>query len=74
MVWSRKTGEWLDRRDKSRKPNPEMRWSAKYKLWMDKDTRTPAQRKQDEAIAKDFERRAKSGELDRLIEKKLKGK
>ena len=44
-----------DRRDPNKPPHPGMVWSDKFKMWLDKDTRTPEQQAQDEAIAAEVE-------------------
>ena len=43
----------VDRRDKNKPPYPNMVWSDKYGMWLDRDTRTPEQRAEDEAIARE---------------------
>lgn len=46
----------MNRRDPKRAPEPGMVWSAKAKMWLDVDDRTPARRRADEAIARRAER------------------
>lgn len=45
----------MNRRDKNRAPKPGMIWSEKHGVWVDADTRTPADRSRDEKIAADLE-------------------
>ena len=45
----------MNRRDKSKRPRPEMIWSEKHRMWVDPDTRTRAEREKDEAIARSAE-------------------
>ena len=46
----------MNRRDKTKKPRPEMIWSERYGMWMDPDTRMPERRAKDEAIAQSLDR------------------
>lgn len=49
----------MNRRDPNKKPRPEMYWSEKHQMWVDPDTRTPAQKKRHEEIAREVEARMK---------------
>ena len=49
----------MNRRDKSKKPRPEMYWSERHQMWVDPDTRSPDQKKRHEEIAAAAEKRAK---------------
>lgn len=47
----------IDRRDRNKKPRPEMYWSEKHGMWVDPDTRTAEEKARHEEIAKDLEKR-----------------
>ena len=49
--------ESIDRRDKNKKPRPEMYWSDKHGMWVDPDTRTPDEKARHEEMAKEAEKR-----------------
>ena len=50
----------MDRRDKSKQPNPDMTWSEKHQMWVDPDTRSPEQKLKDESIALEIEERIRT--------------
>src|SRR5262245_7749555 len=60
------TEEPMNRHDRSRKPGPDMYWSRKWKMWLDFDRRSPAQRRADEALAQEVEEEA-FGLLRKLV-------
>jgi len=41
-----------NRRDPQHPPRPNMIWSEKHQLWMDPDTRSPEQKRKDEAVVR----------------------
>lgn len=41
----------MRRREKSKPPRPDMRWSEKHGMWVEHDTRTRAERRRDAAVA-----------------------
>jgi hypothetical protein len=45
----------MDRRNPKKAPKPGMVWSEKYKMWLDKDDRTPDQQRKDEEVAREVE-------------------
>lgn len=51
--------EPMDRRNAFVMPRPGMIWSRKYKVWLDPDNRTPAEKERHEEIAKAVEKVAR---------------
>ena len=45
----------MDRRKKDTPPRPGMKWSEKYQMWVDADTRTPERRRTDDEVLSDVE-------------------
>ncbi len=45
----------MNRRDKAHPPRPDMIWSGKHGMWIDRDTRSPERKAKDEAIVKSLE-------------------
>ncbi|HEU4338455.1 MAG TPA: helix-turn-helix transcriptional regulator [Planctomycetota bacterium] len=56
----------MNRYDRRRKPGPDMVWSRKWKMWLDVDHRSSAERRADEAIARGVEEEA-FGLLRKLV-------
>lgn len=55
----------MNRREKSDAPRPGMRWSAKHRMWLDADTRTPKRRRKDDEIFK--EAQSDRERIDRIL-------
>jgi DNA ligase (NAD+) len=58
----------MNRRDQAHPPLPDMVWSDTYEMWLDKDTRSDAQKQKDEQIAMNVEN-IKSDKLEALLRK-----